>query len=86
MQDSAATHRVAAQLHQACRDVGFFYIQGHGTYPAGMLASLSLSSFLDGAQHIVSFGAGMPNAISNGVRQEARHWFNLPVDTSLPVY
>ncbi|CAL5228420.1 g11552 [Coccomyxa viridis] len=50
MQDPNGTERVATQLHQACRDVGFFYIQGHG----------------------------MSGSVSNGVRQEARRWFNMP--------
>jgi len=32
LQDSSSKDAVAAQLHQACGDVGFFYIRNHGKY------------------------------------------------------
>ncbi|CAK0785938.1 hypothetical protein CVIRNUC_009151 [Coccomyxa viridis] len=47
---SSAVDCTAAELHKACRDVGFFYIKGHG----------------------------MPDAVTEGVRREARRWFELP--------
>ena len=80
MQDPDGTDRVATLLHQACRDVGFFYIHGHGTQPPcnfGM--GLSKMALRVDPRALVSFGAGMPDAISDGVRQEARQWFNMPV-------
>lgn len=38
--------KVAAELHQACRDVGFFMVKGHGKHSTMCEANLDQSANL----------------------------------------
>ena len=83
--------RVADQLHRACSSVGFFYVQNHGAHQCNSeycsaqylqsdaTLALSPAATTSKTSHSCIPFAGVPEAVSRGVRDEAREWFESPV-------
>jgi hypothetical protein len=81
--------QVARQLDDACTNVGFFYIRGHGQPashhcrcralpPAGRRPSQQPAAHPRPALRPSAL-AGVPEEVCTGVLRHARRWFELPV-------
>ena len=76
-QDAAEIAIVAQELHNACCNMGFLYVTGHG----GLTSPLTLGPMWPSRWPRLSppIFAGVPEELCSGILEEAKQWFCLPV-------
>lgn len=63
--DAAGTQRVASQIGNACRDIGFFYVSGHGVPPDVVSRIFDTAIAFFAAPEAVKQSAGFTGAAGN---------------------